>query len=91
MKLHEKQKADIEGAYGISIYVSPFQEALGLKKRPKTIRLSYLQCAAMEHAQNNTLRLKLMDTKTKGPHRPDAIRQRDANFQFSKTNTTVNG
>jgi hypothetical protein len=28
---------------------------------------------------------------TKGPHRPDAIRQRDANFQFSKTNKTVNG
>ena len=27
----------------------------------------------------------------KGPHRPDAIRQRDANFQFSKTNKTVNG
>ena len=26
----------------------------------------------------------------KGPHRPDAIRQRDANFQFSKTNKTVN-
>ena len=24
-------------------------------------------------------------------HRPDAIRQRDANFQFSKTNKTVNG
>jgi hypothetical protein len=28
---------------------------------------------------------------SKGPHRPDAIRQRDANFQFSKTNKTVNG
>ena len=27
----------------------------------------------------------------KGPHRPDAIRQRDANFQFLKTNKTVNG
>jgi hypothetical protein len=27
----------------------------------------------------------------KGPHRPNAIRQRDANFQFSKTNKTVNG
>ena len=28
---------------------------------------------------------------SKGPHRPDAIRQRDANFQFSKTNKNVNG
>ena len=27
----------------------------------------------------------------KGPHRLDAIRQGDANFQFSKTNKTVNG
>ena len=27
----------------------------------------------------------------KGPHRPDAIRQSDANFKFSKTNKTVNG
>jgi hypothetical protein len=32
-----------------------------------------------------------VQVKTKGPHRPDAIRQRDANFQFSKTNKTVNG
>jgi hypothetical protein len=30
-------------------------------------------------------------TNSKGPHRPDAIRQRDANFYFSKTNKTVNG
>jgi hypothetical protein len=29
--------------------------------------------------------------ENEGPHRPDAIRQRDANFQFSKTNKTVNG
>ena len=28
--------------------------------------------------------------KYKGPHRPNAIRQRDANFQFLKTNKTVN-
>jgi hypothetical protein len=28
--------------------------------------------------------------QTKGPHRPDAIRQRDGNFQFTKTNKTVN-
>ena len=27
----------------------------------------------------------------KGPYRPNAIRQRDANFQFLKTNKTVNG
>jgi hypothetical protein len=32
-----------------------------------------------------------MKIASEGPHRPDAIRQRDANFQFSKTNTTVNG
>jgi hypothetical protein len=25
------------------------------------------------------------------PYRPNAIRQRDANFQFLKTNKTVNG
>ena len=34
---------------------------------------------------------KLNSQTCKGPHRPDAIRQRDANFQFSKTNKTVNG
>ena len=34
---------------------------------------------------------KLNFQTCKGPHRPDAIRQRDANFQFSKTNKTVNG
>ena len=28
---------------------------------------------------------------TKGPHRPNANRQRDANFQFLKTNKTVIG
>jgi hypothetical protein len=27
----------------------------------------------------------------KGPDTPDAVRQRDANFQFFKTNKTVNG
>jgi hypothetical protein len=27
----------------------------------------------------------------KGPYRPNAIRQRDANFQFLKTNKTVSG
>jgi hypothetical protein len=34
---------------------------------------------------------KLNSQTCKGTHRPDAIRQRDANFQFSKTNKTVNG
>ena len=34
---------------------------------------------------------KLNSQTCKGPHRPDAIRQRDANFQFSRTNKTVNG
>jgi hypothetical protein len=29
--------------------------------------------------------------KAIGPHRPNAIRQRDANFQFLKTNKTING
>ena len=29
---------------------------------------------------------KLNSQTCKGPHRPDAIRQRDENFQFSKTN-----
>ena len=29
---------------------------------------------------------KLNSQTCKDPHRPDAIRQRDANFQFSKTN-----
>ena len=29
---------------------------------------------------------KLNSQTCKGPHRPDAIWQRDANFQFSKTN-----
>ena len=39
----------------------------------------------------------LSDIKTRaeseslGPYRPNAIRQRDANFQFLKTNKTVNG
>ena len=32
---------------------------------------------------------KLNSQTCKGPHRPDAIRQRDANFQVSKTNKTV--
>ena len=38
----------------------------------------------------------LSDIKTRaeseslGPYRPNAIRQRDANFQFLKTNKTVN-
>ena len=34
---------------------------------------------------------KLNSQTCKVPHRPDAIRQRDANFQFSKTNKTYNG
>jgi hypothetical protein len=34
---------------------------------------------------------KLNSQACKGPHRPDAIRQHDANFQFSKTNKTANG
>jgi hypothetical protein len=36
------------------------------------------------------LQTELNSQTCKGPHRPDAIRQRDANFQFSKTNETVN-
>jgi hypothetical protein len=34
---------------------------------------------------------KPWSNEVKGPHRPGAIRQRDANFQFSKTNKTING
>jgi hypothetical protein len=31
------------------------------------------------------------DMSHKGPYRPNAIQQRDANFQFLKSNKTVNG
>jgi hypothetical protein len=33
--------------------------------------------------------VKLNSQTCKGPHRPDAVRQRDANFQFSKTNKRI--
>ena len=36
-------------------------------------------------------KLNCQSQTCKDTHRPDAIRQRDANFQFSKTNKTVNG
>jgi hypothetical protein len=40
------------------------------------------------HFQHFKIKQKQLSLKA---HRPDAIRQRDANFEFSKTNKTVNG
>jgi hypothetical protein len=37
-------------------------------------------------ANTPIIRFKKDKKAKKDPHRPDAIRQRDANFQFSKTN-----
>ena len=41
--------------------------------------------------EENRTRNRSKNRKCKGPYRPNAIRQRDANFQFLKTNKTVNG
>ena len=41
---------------------------------------------AFQKRQKSFSFAKLNSQTCKGPHRPDAIRQRDANFQVSKTN-----
>ena len=49
-----------------------------------TCLLQLLVCISMHDALQ-------YDFHSKGPYRPNAIRQRDANFQFLKSNKTVNG
>ena len=59
----------------------------------KRVNISNLFCFCLKiESQNKKVQQKRNCSRfPKGPHRPDAIRQRDANFQFSKTNKTVNG